>query len=466
MIKINHILFIVCLFWGGFSFTQVDTFEYYGLDESRIIMAILGDGYTADELGKFKTDAGKIVSDVFKTTPFKEYRKFFNVYSISVESNESGADHPGTATDVTEPVFPVSNVDNAFGSTFDVANIHRLVAPSDNSAILSELANSVPSFDQTFIVVNSDEYGGSGGRFATSTTDENASEIAIHEIGHSFANLKDEYWAGDIYAGEAKNMTQESNPDQVKWKEWLGVDDIGIFPYGSSGLRAEWYRPHQNCKMRYLNVPFCRVCTEGIIDRIYDLADPIESFSPEAMELDLASTMSFEVEMVDPDVERYTKVWLANEDTIESGVVQIELTPESLPEGEHQVNFHLYDETNLSKSYLPSRGYFWSVSWQVTSSATTSAINKKAFQKFAYHIYPNPATRRIFLEYKNPELAIKDLEVSWLSVSGQAVSSNNYRLNAPHGKLELIKPDHAHPIQLLRLKDTKSGWHKSIILNQ
>src|SRR5258708_7869266 len=90
----------------------------------------------------------------------------------------------------------VFNVDSViyFGSTFNYAGIDRLLVPVNSSHIYSVLANNFPQYDQVFVVVNSTKYGGSGGFAATASINSSSAEIAIHEMGHSFAALRDEYW--------------------------------------------------------------------------------------------------------------------------------------------------------------------------------------------------------------------------------------------------------------------------------
>ena len=142
---------------------DVDTIQYSGNIHQRINLVILSDGYQEHELDKFIEDAKDFSDTFFSGTPYKEYRSFFNVFAIRVPSNESGANHPGTATDVTEPAHPIKEVDNYFGSTFDYYNIHRLLYPENTIAITNVLASNFPSYDQVVVLVNTPYYGGSGG---------------------------------------------------------------------------------------------------------------------------------------------------------------------------------------------------------------------------------------------------------------------------------------------------------------
>jgi hypothetical protein len=123
---------------------------------NRVDIVILGDGYTASELGKYATDVETFVSGLFAQEPWKEYQRYFNVHRVDVASAESGADHP----ERTPPVFK----DTAFNATYDCAGIQRLICV-DVSKVNTVLAASVPpdGRDVVLVIVNDSEYGGGVG---------------------------------------------------------------------------------------------------------------------------------------------------------------------------------------------------------------------------------------------------------------------------------------------------------------
>lgn len=354
-----------------------------GDDAQRINFVVLSDGYTSGQLDDFVTDAGNISNQLFNKAPFKQYEHFFNVYAIRVPSNESGADHPGTATDVGEPAHPVTNVDNYFGSTFDYFNIHRLLVPINTGNILSVLATNFPGYDQVVMLTNAPYYGGSGGAFATTSLEASAPEIAIHELGHSFAALADEYWAGDSYAAEKPNMSANSNPNTVKWSEWVGESGINVYVHGTSGVSANWYRPHQSCEMRFLNQQFCGVCREAFIDKIYDLTDPIDSYSPVNNNPVFSGTpINFSLDLVFPSPNTLKVEWLLNGSTFATDVNAILLDGGDLPLTNNALVANIIDTTLMSKSYAPSSGYVFSVNWNIKNSVLPlELIDFQAIQK-------------------------------------------------------------------------------------
>ena len=353
-----------------------------GADEKRINFVFVGDGYTNGEIVDYNSDVADVTNIFFNESPFMEYADFFNVYAIDVVSNQSGANHPGTATDVSEPVIPVATIDNYFGSAFDVGNIHRLLVPQDYTALFNVLNTNFPAYDQALILVNSTEYGGSGGTFATSSINNSAPQIMVHEVGHSFANLADEYWNG-IIAAEHINMTAESDPTIAKWSEWVGISGTGVYPYGSSSPQSNWYRPHQNCYMRYLGSPFCPVCKEGIIEKIYSLVTPIDNFAPTNTNQNFSGVpLDFVLDLIYPNPNTLEIEWVLNGTIVANDVAMLNLGAADLTMTTNTLVAKVYDATPLSKVYLPATGYEFSVTWTITNEQTLP-IDLLAFEALA-----------------------------------------------------------------------------------
>ena len=392
----NTCLFILMLLGaklGAQGFTM-DTLLWNGPADKRLNVVILGDGYQEVELNKFVADAKAFSGALFKSSPFKEYAQYFNIVAIRVPSQESGASHPGTATDVTEPAHPVSTVNNFFGSTFDAFNIHRLLVVGKTSAIFTVLANQFPNYDQIIMLVNSPHYGGSGGQIATSSLHSSANEIAIHELGHSFARLKDEYYAGDVYSAEAINMTQETNETLVRWKNWMNFQGVGIYQHCCGGNSGKWYRPHQNCKMRALNQNFCPICVEGTIERIHDLVSPIDQFEPSnTTPISFTEAQRFSVDLVKPLPNTLDVKWELNGQLVASQTDTILVEEEEWEEGNNTLVVTVIDTTSMLRSENHGLLHFYTVLWTInkTSTATQNVLS----QKYEVEIYPNPVQTQL-----------------------------------------------------------------------
>ncbi|WP_452598191.1 M64 family metallopeptidase, partial [Pontimicrobium sp. MEBiC01747] len=337
----------------------IETIVENGPQENRINLVILPDGYTSSQQDDFINDATSLVNELFAESPYLEYASYFNVYAIKVASNESGANHPGTATDVGEPASPIKTVDNYFGSTFDYFNIHRLLVATDTNAITNVLSTHFPNYDQAMILVNDPEYGGSGGEFPTASLHFRANPIAIHELGHSFANLKDEYWAGSFYAEEGINMTQETNPTLVRWKNWVGDNNVDIYQHscGSCG----WYKPHQNCMMEDLNDPFCSVCSEGTIEVIHELVSPIDSYSPEASSILISSSQNFQLNLVPTNTLAIN--WELNGTAIANNVETLTINDTDLNSGTNTLTVHVEDVSSQLRVDNHSTNHKYTITW-------------------------------------------------------------------------------------------------------
>lgn len=367
--KITGIAWMSLLCLGSPAQAQeegVDTLFWNGPAGERINVVVLPDGYVASEREVFVEDARRIVRALMETTPFLEYDTFFNGVAVFVPSEETGANHPGTATDVSEPVFPVAVVNNRFGSRFDVGNIHRLLVPSKGGAILTALAEHFPQYDQVIILVNTPYYGGSGGAFATTSLHPSAPQIAIHEIGHSFAQLADEYYAGDQYARETHNMTANTDPATVRWKNWYGDEGIGIYQHCCGGRSAEFYRPHENCMMRSLGRPFCAVCRERIVARIYELVNPLTLTPEPGREFLLYEndTLDFSAAyLANGQGDNLMRWWLDAVHLGDSTGARIEAA--TLGGERHRLRAEMWDPTVFSRQYRPDSAYRFGGEWDL-----------------------------------------------------------------------------------------------------
>jgi len=379
---------------------DVDTLVYNGNSNQYINLVILGDGYTNAEMTKFTTDATKFKDYFFLKAPYSNYKNYFNVFIIKTPSISSGVKHPGTASDCSSasPLVPVSNPNTYFGTTFDTSGIHRLVSPTNYSVITTVLANNFPNYDQVIILANSPYYGGSGGYYATATLDPSSDEVAVHEIGHSFAGLADEYWAGSQYAMEKPNMTQDSNPSTIKWKNWLTFGTgIGIYEHVGYG----WYKPSNGtCDMGSLNKPFCAVCTETIVEEIHGLVNPIKSHAP----LNSANTISkpiyFSLNITKPIPNTIKTEWLLNGIKIGNNVDSVLINPSSLTTGNNSLSVTVTDTTKLTRSNLHLTSHVYVTNWSISKVNTEIQNISSTNNLLEVKLYPNPSSDFLSISYK------------------------------------------------------------------
>ncbi len=401
---------------------DVDTIQFSGDINSHINLVILGDGYQLHELPQFSADANNFTADFFSQAPYSNYRNYFNVFIIKVPSNESGASHPGTATDVSEPEHPVISVDNYFGSAFDQYNIHRLLVATNTTAIANVLANNFPAYDQVIMLVNSPYYGGSGGQFPLASLHATSNEIAIHEIGHSFANLKDEYYPGDVYAAEAINMTQETNPASVKWKNWYGSNAIGIYQHCCGGNSAQWYRPHQDCKMRNLGSSFCAVCIEGTIEKIHSLVSAVETYSPQNT-LVSATTfpVTFQLELIKPLPNTLKTEWFLNNQKFAKNIDSVLIHSSDLNVGMNNLTVFIEDTTSMLRIDNHENIHLHAVSWSIDNDAIGGVEINSVINKINIQLYPNPASELVYVSFSTSEK--QNLSIELYTVDGKLLNT-------------------------------------------
>ncbi len=190
-----------------------------GVSSDKVDLLIIGDGYTHAEQAKFKRDAQRLSSYLFSVSPFKERAKDFNVWALNVPTKHSGVSRPSTGQ-----YHPSS-----LGTSYDIFGSERYVLTLDNRA-LREIAQNAP-YEFIEILVNNETYGGGGifGQFSTAAAKNDwANYLFVHEFGHHFAALADEYYTSPVAyqtGAEIKaepwepNVTALLQPAQLKWKQ-------------------------------------------------------------------------------------------------------------------------------------------------------------------------------------------------------------------------------------------------------
>jgi hypothetical protein len=199
------------------------TLEKNGEPAEKVDFLILGDGYTAAELPKFEKDARRLMELLFQASPFRERRKDFNVWGLAPAAAESGISRPSSGLYRRSPL----------GTTYDAFGSERYVLTFDNRAF-RDVASFAP-YEFVEIVVNNETYGGGGilGLYGTVAADSaEAPYVFVHEFGHHFAGLADEYYTSPVAYSPAAiktepwepNVTALLDPAKLKWKDLVGAD--------------------------------------------------------------------------------------------------------------------------------------------------------------------------------------------------------------------------------------------------
>ena len=209
-----------------------------GNPHQTIDLAWIAEGYALQEYDKFKKDVDRLIAALFDVEPYKSHKNKFNIYGVFKPSQESGVDQP------REDIFR----NTAINSSFNALDLDRYLLTEDNKA-MQDIAAAVP-FDAIVILVNSPRYGGGGiyNFYAISTVDHELSEnVFIHEFGHSFAGLGDEYYTSDVSYNEFyppgveptdPNITALLDPDKIKWKDLVSPGVSIPTDWGKEELEA------------------------------------------------------------------------------------------------------------------------------------------------------------------------------------------------------------------------------------
>jgi len=190
-----------------------------GPPATKVDVVVIGEGYTREQRAKFHADVARLIEALFAEEPFKSRRKDFNVRAIDLPSAESGVNRPNAGVFRRTPV----------SAEYNIFDSERYVLTLDNRA-LRDVAAMAP-YEFVEILVNEQTYGG-GGIFndhATSSVDSEFSDyVFVHEFGHHFAALADEYYTSDVAyeTGAAPkiepwepNVTALLDPASLKWRD-------------------------------------------------------------------------------------------------------------------------------------------------------------------------------------------------------------------------------------------------------
>lgn len=244
--------------------------------EKCIDVAILAEGYTLQEIQTFYEDADIACKSIFDHEPFKSMKKRFNVVAVASPSTDSGVSVPR----LNEWKH------TAFGSHFSTFYSDRYLTTSRVKAIHDALAGT--PYEHIIILANTEEYGGGGiYNSYTLTTAHHPMfrPVVVHEFGHSFGGLADEYFYDndvmtDTYPLDIEPWEQNISTQvdfAAKWKDMLSENTPVPTPaevsenyptgvYEGGGYSAKGiFRPAENCRMRTNEYPaFCPVCQRAL----------------------------------------------------------------------------------------------------------------------------------------------------------------------------------------------------------
>ncbi len=250
-----------------------------GEPRNKVDVVILPEGYTKNELSKFVNDCHTLTNQFFAFAPYSQNKDKFNMRAVWVPSKESGSDSPRDSVEVS----------TALNTSFNTLYSDRYCMTLDYHRVRDYAANA--PYDQIYILVNTDKYGGGAiyNYYSVSVSGNLKSpKVFIHEFGHAFAGLADEYGYEDSFENMYAKGVEPWEPNittlvdfDTKWKDMVDSgtpvptpidskykDKIGAFE-GAGYVKKGVYRPKKDCMMRSFNGDvFCKVCSKAIVDMI------------------------------------------------------------------------------------------------------------------------------------------------------------------------------------------------------
>jgi len=355
-----------------------------GASSNRIDIAVLAEGFTASQSNQFIAAATDTVEALLSAPPFSDYSNHFNAVALFVASVESGSDHPGN-----------SQADTYFNSTYGPQNGPIITVPPNwanpnyadgQGKVDTLLAAQAPDADLVLLLVNDFQDGGSDGGGGLVIASKGAVQfgtgILPHEVGHVLADLGDEYELPNPGYPDAEepNTTRETNRAAVKWNAWIAPSTpvptpetatyknvVGLFE-GAHYSSTNWYRPRFDCRMRTTSRPFCEVCGEALVLRIYRDVRPVETWMPADTNVVVTTPdpVSFDLTLLQPVDHTLAVQWFTNDVAI-SAVTGTNLTvhPSVWGNDVYAVRAEVFDPTTRVRTD-PDQLLTQSLGWTLT----------------------------------------------------------------------------------------------------
>lgn len=241
--------------------TPFETLQH-AADTARCIhIAYIAEGYSKNEMGLFRADAEAATEALFAHEPFKSMRDRFNIIAVKSLSEDSGTSEP--ANGVWRKTALMSHFDTFYSdrylTTLHLKKLHDLLAGTP--------------YEHIIVLVNTEKYGGGGiynSYNLSYTKGQYFRPVVVHEFGHSFGGLADEYEYGDddpMYFSDTEpwepNITTKAD-FRDKWENLIAEGKAGMVE-GGGYMSKGVFRGCKDCRMKTNDVPeFCPVCQQAL----------------------------------------------------------------------------------------------------------------------------------------------------------------------------------------------------------
>lgn len=251
---------------------RVVDLESNGPPDNRVDVYVMAEGFQRDRQSQktFDTHAEGTVRLFFQVPVFERYRKFFNFHAMNIASVDEGVDRGDKQYETAL---------GAYATEFSQGQV------AVQRGRVMDFLSRTPDHDYLAIVIVKRGTLGTGGSGVAVASGGPGSTI-VHEWGHAFGMLLDEYTADVGYQGDAPrgfNISDSEDPDEVPWAHWLAAKErgVGIIPGGAGRATGVWRPTGGPCAMAS-GSQFCKVCREAIVASIYGFVSPIDAIEPDA----------------------------------------------------------------------------------------------------------------------------------------------------------------------------------------
>ncbi|TCO55068.1 IgA peptidase M64 [Actinocrispum wychmicini] len=354
----------------------------------RFNIVIVGDGYTAADMPKFRQHVDKHMNVLLSLEPFKSYRGYLNIYAVEVPSAVSGI---SCDPNLTSPRRDTP-LHMGFWGGCDPQSVQRLLTVDDTA--LTQYANLVPGTNssnrQLLAIGNSDTYGGAGGTYATASGGNALSAlITPHELGHSLGGLQDEYdyltrgVRGGAYTGGEPSsvhhtvLTEQQMKDQhQKWWRWLGEPSlsggtIGRYESGMYDSTGVW-RPSKHSMMKTLGYYFDQISRERMTQRLSGKTTILQDGTPNTASVGADRVVW--VEALHPSNHTLDVTWKLDGNVLATnGSRSVDLAALQVSAGRHTLTATVVDPTDFVRdpAVRNSSALTRTRTWTVDTTITT-----------------------------------------------------------------------------------------------
>ena len=396
-----------------------------GPSSNRINIVFLSEAYLPSQKEIYFQNINIAVEEMFKYSPYKEYRKFFNVYAVWVPSQDS------LLSVVDYGQTPKTYFGQWGGLGYDTEKIHATVksffGKSDKFVIDlligDEKGNAGGGQSNDSFVIGFVSVPTGRVRHDSFYTKEIFADMNTHEFTHAFAGLADEYsglvalkpGTGDLeiswpFREVPPNATTEKSRDLVKWKHWINTnipiptpssasyaDKVGLFE-GAGSFMGGLYKPKQFCAMGKYHPeiermhPFCEVCREAITKAIYKYVDPTAEFASYVGE----NTTIFTINPPQPMDHSLSILWKVDGEIVARNTNTFSVTDTEIGYGRHKLQMEIVDPTDFVR-YDPDKLLVKSKEWDVISLPLPDftgdgTVDFEDFFRFADHFGQDATT--------------------------------------------------------------------------